>query len=129
MRFQAIFAALLVLATGTLRFCPSCDSAEAQQAAAHPQGIHDCCKRTGEAPPAPSHSPDEAPAGDQCTHQQIARILQSAVPETAVVVDATPAVLPSLSLFELAAVPAQQPDAAVALNPSPPPLLSLPIRI
>lgn len=135
MRFQAIFAAMLVLLTGTLRFCPACEfTSEAPSsisAESHGSGSHGCCEKATDAASTPDSVPVDghAPGNSGCVREHVTFILQSASLDVSSAMDTVAVlatVVPSTEpLFEQAFAA----DAPMMANPSPPPLLSTPIRI
>ncbi len=135
MRLQAIFAAMLVLLTGALRFCPACEftpeGASPVAAESYGSNAHGCCEKATDPAGMPDSVPVDghAPGENGCVREHVTFILQSAsldIPsamDTVAVLAAVPPISEPLSEQAFAM------DAPMMANPSPPPLLSTPIRI
>lgn len=135
MRVQAIFAVMLVLVTSVLGACPACDRAHLEDSAAQsanvPANAHACCERlkTSDDGMNPVPESDSNLPAPQCSHETASLMLEAASPDHAVVLDMAAAALPSfVVLAEFVPVAGVEVWRA-AMDPSPPPLLALPIRI
>lgn len=135
MRVQAIFAVMLVLVTSVLGVCPACDRAHladsATQSVNLPASEHACCERlkTSDDGTNPVPENDSNLPAPQCSHEAASLMLEAASPDHAVVLDMAATALPSFVVLAEFVPVAGVEEWRAAMDPSPPPLLALPIRI
>lgn len=133
MRVQAILAVTLVLAASLFGVCPACEHADLS-ASTQPMSApaHECCERTmpHSRTENSTQQPEHSSPARNCPHESANLALQAAAPDSLVTPDLTiaaiPATAPALPAFAHTLNTQETPDIA---NPSPPPLLVLPIRI
>ncbi len=135
MRFRAIFAAMLVLLTSVLGVCPACDRAHLADSASPSmsQSAHEhaCCDHTqaSESGLHPKSAPDSKVPTDGCAHETASLMLEAASPHNAVA-HSVLADVPFAHTVVAEFVPvAAAAEWHAAIDPDPPPLHALPIRI
>ncbi|MCC6264017.1 MAG: hypothetical protein IT169_10600 [Bryobacterales bacterium] len=135
MRLRSIFASMMLLLTSVLGVCPACDRAHladsAAQVASTPASGHACCEHTQPVESGTNPAPESGshPPAERCSHETASLMLEAASPDNAVVLDIAAAVLPPVVLLAELAPMGGAVEWQAAINPSPPPLMALPIRI